>query len=66
MKLFVMGRIGILDLMNAVSEKNVARRSFIAAMSTYWSLYYTLRSMTAYDFEHNTEITNEEILLKKI
>ncbi|MDE7346895.1 MAG: TolC family protein [Muribaculaceae bacterium] len=65
MKLFVMGRIGILDLMNAVNEKNVAKRSFIAAMRTYWSLYYTLRSMTAYDFEHNTEITNEELLLSK-
>lgn len=64
-KLFVMGRIGILDLMNAVTEKNVAKRSFIAAMRTYWSLNYTLRSMTAYDFEHNTEIANEELLLSK-
>ena len=62
-RLFVMGRIGVLDLMNAVTEKNVAKRSFIAAMRTYWSLYYTLRSMTAYDFEHNTEIADEELLL---
>lgn len=65
MKLFVMGRIGILDLMNAVTEKNVAKRSFISAMRTYWSLYYTLRSMTAYDFERNIEITNDELLLSK-
>lgn len=65
MKLFVMGRIGILDLMNAITEKNVAKRSFINAMSTYWTLYYTLRSMTAYDFEHNTEIANEGLLLYK-
>lgn len=65
MKLFVMGRIGILDLMTAVSERNNAKRGFINAMRTYWSLYYTLRSMTAYDFEHNTEIANEELLMSK-
>lgn len=63
MKLFVMGRIGILDLMTAVSERNNAKRGFINAMRTYWSLYYTLRSMTAYDFENNSEIANEELLL---
>ena len=57
MKLFVMGRVGILDLMNAITEKNVAKRNFIHTMSTYWSLYYTLRSMTAYDFEHNIPLT---------
>ncbi|MDE5813199.1 MAG: TolC family protein, partial [Muribaculaceae bacterium] len=41
MKLFVMGRIGILDLMSAISEKNNARRGVINTMRTYWSLYYT-------------------------
>ena len=63
MKLFVMGRIGILDLMSAISEKNNARRGVINTMRTYWSLYYTLRSMTAYDFENNREIANEELLM---
>ena len=63
MKLFVMGRIGILDLMTAVSERNNAKRGFINAMRTYWSLYYTLRSMTAYDFERNASLTNDELLL---
>ncbi|MDE6553435.1 MAG: TolC family protein [Muribaculaceae bacterium] len=63
MKLFVMGRIGILDLMSAISEKNNAKRGVINAMRTYWSLYYTLRSMTAYDFENNVALTNEESLM---
>lgn len=62
MKLFVMGRIGILDLMSAVSEKNSAKRNFIKTMKTYWSLYYTLRSMTSYDFEKGIELANEEML----
>lgn len=64
MKLFVMGRIGILDLMTAVTERNNAKRGFINAMRTYWSLYYTLRSMTAYDFEGGRALTDEEGLLK--
>ncbi len=64
MKLFVMGRIGILDLMTAVSERNNAKRGFINAMRTYWSLYYTLRSMTAYDFERGKALMDEEELLK--
>lgn len=59
MRLFVMGRIGILDLMTAVNEKNAAKRGFVSTMRTYWSLYYTLRSMTAFDFENNTALTEE-------
>lgn len=58
-RLYMMGRIGILDLMSAVSEKNQARRGYISAMRTYWSLYYTLRSLTAYDFENNMALSEE-------
>lgn len=57
--LYVMGRSSILDLMSAVSEKNYAKRNFISTLRTYWSLYYTLRSLTAYDFEHNLPLTEE-------
>ena len=50
-RLYILGRNSILDLNAAISEKNSARRGHIAAMQTYWSLYYTIRSMTQYDFE---------------
>lgn len=59
MKLFVMGRTGILDLMTAVNEKNAARRNVISSMRSYWSLYYTLRSITGYDFERDLPLTEE-------
>ncbi|MDE6303751.1 MAG: TolC family protein [Paramuribaculum sp.] len=59
MRLYVMDRIGILDLMSAVNEKNSATRGFISSLRTYWSLYYTLRSLTAYDFETNTALTEQ-------
>ena len=58
-RLYVMGRSSILDLNAAISEKNAARRSSIRAMSTYWSLYYTLRSMTAFDFEAGTPLAEQ-------
>ncbi len=63
MKLFIMGRIRILDLMTAVTERNNAKRNFINTMRTYWTLYYTLRSMTSYDFETGQPLTKEELLL---
>ncbi len=58
-KLYIMGRNSILDLNSAITEKDNARRNHISTLQTYWSLYYTLRSMTGYDFEHNRELKEE-------
>lgn len=58
-KLYILGRSSILDLNAAINEKNSAKRNSIAAMQTYWKLYYTLRSMTAFDFEKNKPILEE-------
>lgn len=56
-RLYVMGKSTILDLNSAISEKDSARRNYIQSLSTYWSLYYGLRSMTGYDFSMNIPIT---------
>ena len=58
-RLYIMGRSSLLDLNAAISEKNAARRNHISAIRTYWTLYFTLRSMTAYDFEHHAPITEQ-------
>lgn len=55
-RLYVLGKNTILDLNSAISEKDSARRSYIQSLSTYWSLYYGLRSMTGYDFALNMPI----------
>lgn len=55
-RLYLMGKSTILDLNAAISEKDAARRNRISALRNYWSLYYTLRSLTGYDFEKGTEI----------
>ena len=55
-RLYILGKSTILDLNAAITEKDAARRSYISALKSYWSLYYGLRSMTGYDFEKNQKI----------
>lgn len=58
-RLYIMGSSSILDLNASTVEKNSAKRNSLNTLRTYWSLYYTLRSMTAFDFERNMPITEE-------
>ena len=58
-KLYIMGKSTILDLNSAIAEKDAARRNYISTLSTYWSLFYTLRSLTGYDFVTDREIKYE-------
>lgn len=53
LRLYLLGKSTILDLNAAITEKDSARRNYMTAMQTYWTLYYGLRSMTQYDFEHD-------------
>lgn len=55
-RLYILGKSTILDLNSATTEKDSARRNYISALRTYWSLYYGLRSMTGYDYEKNQKI----------
>lgn len=47
------GKIGILDLNVATEERDKATRSYISSLRNFWVAYYTLRSLTLYDFETN-------------
>ena len=58
-RLYILGRSSILDLNAAVSEKNAAKLGYVRTLKTYWNLYYTLRSLTAYDFEFNAPLTEQ-------
>ena len=49
-RLYLLGKSDILDLNASIEEKDVARRNYLNALRTYWSIYYTLRSITLYDF----------------
>jgi outer membrane protein TolC len=47
---FLIGKVDVLDLNVALSEKDGAKSNYIAALRKYWSNYYTLRRITLYDF----------------
>ena len=62
-KLYILGKSTILELNASIAEKDSARRNYVSALYNYWSLYYTLRSMTLYDFERNMLLTEDYNLL---
>ncbi|NOQ24063.1 MAG: TolC family protein [Bacteroidales bacterium] len=47
---FLIGKVDVLDLNVALSEKDVAKTNYISALRKYWSNYYNLRKITLYDF----------------
>ncbi len=55
-RLYVMGKSTVLDLNASIDEKDAARRSYLSTLHTYWSLYFTLRSLTLYDFRRNAPL----------
>ena len=63
-KLYLLGKSSILDLNASITEKDTARRNYISALYNYWSLYYTLRSLTLYDFEKDTPLTENLFNIK--
>lgn len=44
-RLYISGRNTILDLNAALSEKDAATRAYISSIKTYWTLYFTIRSI---------------------
>ena len=53
---FVLGKIDVLNLNDAQTSKDDARRNYIQQMSLLWSYYYQIRSLTLYDFANNRDL----------
>jgi outer membrane protein TolC len=47
---FMIGKINILDLNDARKSKDETRLKHIRELYTYWSCFYSIRSITLYDF----------------
>ncbi len=47
---FLIGKIDVLELNVADSEKDIARRNYITALRNYWTDFYNVRRLTLYDF----------------
>jgi outer membrane protein TolC len=64
-KLYLLGKSTILDLNASITEKDTSKRNYINTLYNYWALYFTLRSITLFDFEKNIPITEDYKLLMK-
>ena len=53
---FLIGRISTLDLNDAQTSKDEARRKYINELFSYWYYYYQIRSLTLWDFAAGTDI----------
>jgi outer membrane protein TolC len=56
---FLIGKIDVLDLNVAQSEKDQARRGYVASLREYWNYFYTIRQYTLYDFIENEKLTQD-------
>ena len=59
MEQFANGTISVLELTNAQSEKDQASNKYLQELSNFWNYYYTLRKMSLYDFQTQTNISTE-------
>lgn len=48
---YLIGKISITDLSIALTEKDKAKRDYLAALGNFWQAYYNLRRLTLYDFQ---------------
>ncbi|WP_157593150.1 TolC family protein [Rufibacter tibetensis] len=51
------GKINLLELNQAATERDSARRSYVSSLRNFWDAYYNLRLQTLYDFETNQPLT---------
>ena len=56
---FLIGKISVLDLNVAQTEKDVAARGYINALRNYWSYFFNVRSLTLYDWINNKPLTQQ-------
>ena len=61
---FLIGRISVLDLNVAQTEKDEAARAYLSTLRNYWNYFYNLRSLTLFDWMENKPLQQnfEDIL----
>ncbi len=56
---FLIGKIDVLDLNVAQSEKDDAQQKYISALRNYWDYFYGIRRLTLFDFEKNEALEQD-------
>ena len=62
---FMIGKISTLDLNDAQTAKDEARRKRVSELYSYWRYYYQLRSLTLWDFAAGTGIDADFVEIVK-
>lgn len=55
---FMIGKIDLLELNQAVTRKTSSRIAYINALRDYWTAFFEIRKLTHYDFENDKMIVN--------
>mgnify|MGYP002406687493 CR=1 FL=1 len=53
---YMIGKIDIIDLRLAQTEKDDARQRFVNSLATFWDSYFEMRRLTLFDFVNNNRI----------
>ncbi len=62
---FLIGKIDVLDLNVAQTERDAAKQKYINTLSNFWQFYYNMRKLTLYDFDNKKPLEMDfELLLK--
>lgn len=62
---FLIGKIDVLNLNDALKEKDSSKRAYIQSLRNYWSYFYTLRQLTLHDFLTNSPLYQDfDIIVK--
>ncbi|MFY0687531.1 MAG: TolC family protein [Cyclobacteriaceae bacterium] len=56
---YLIGKIDITNLNIALTEKDQAKRSYLAALRSFWAAFFDLRRLTLYDFANNQLLYKE-------
>ncbi len=48
---FYIGRIDVIELNIALTEKDAATRGYLSTMQNYWSYFFNIRRLTLFDFQ---------------
>lgn len=56
---FLIGKIDVLELNDALAEKDQNRRQYISSLRNYYSFYYNLRMLSLYDFIENKPLLED-------
>lgn len=62
---FLIGKIDVLNLNDALKEKDNSKRSYINTLRNYWIYFYNMRQLTLFNFIDNQPLTQDyEVIVK--